>query len=255
MNPSSRPKIPRISQSQDMAEMMKKIDSLVNEHISDISNLDDLEQCPMPIPEYVNAKSKNAPPWQYSNKGFEIHLVQQINLLAFEPSFRSFKEAIIGVLDHLVDTVLTIERLETKLYIDYQQEVTFLKPTIAEEIIWNYKIQINALMDEQRIGPELRVQDFDKYMPLINGEDKIRIEKFLASPHTLDEFLELIQHFKTIADELPIINEHVISMGMYVMNRNELIGALVQAAENFRDVLVAKCTEDYLSLCKRLVRI
>ncbi|XP_044750345.1 dynein axonemal heavy chain 7-like [Coccinella septempunctata] len=107
---------------------------------------------------------------KYSNKGFEIHLMQQINVLAFEPPFRNFKEAIIGILDHLVESIMTIERLETKLYLDFQKDVSYLKPIIAEEIVWDYKMKINALLDEQRVGPESRVQDFVKYMPLINGE-------------------------------------------------------------------------------------
>ncbi|KAL3278024.1 hypothetical protein HHI36_013365 [Cryptolaemus montrouzieri] len=91
MNPSSRPEIPRMSQSQDMAEMMKKIDSLVNEHISDVSNLDDLVdlfysaavtlceiQGTMSIREYVNAKSNNAPPWQVSLEGKIVNLGKKL---------------------------------------------------------------------------------------------------------------------------------------------------------------------------------
>ncbi|KAL3283012.1 hypothetical protein HHI36_006169, partial [Cryptolaemus montrouzieri] len=94
MNPSSRPKIPRISQSQDMAEMMKKIDFLVNELISDVSNLDDLVdlvysaavtlceiQGTMPIPEYVYAKSNKAPPWQVRLEGKIVNLRKKIGHL------------------------------------------------------------------------------------------------------------------------------------------------------------------------------
>ncbi|XP_045470082.1 dynein axonemal heavy chain 7 [Harmonia axyridis] len=189
---------------------------------------------------------------KYSNKGFEIHLMQQINVLAFEPPFRNFKEAIIGILDQMIESIMTIERLETKLYLDCQKYVTCLRPIIAEEIIWDYKVKINALLDQQRLGPESRVQDFEKYMPLINGEDKARIESFLSVPHTLDEFLVQIEHFKAIADELPIVNEHIITMGMYMMNRTELINSLVQAAESFKNLLLSKCSEDYLNMCKKL---
>ncbi|KAL3286114.1 hypothetical protein HHI36_000627 [Cryptolaemus montrouzieri] len=94
MNPSSRPKILRMSQFQDMAEMMKKIDSLVNEHMSDVSNLDDLVdlvysaavtpceiQGTMPIPEYVNAESNNAPPWQVRLEGKIVKLRKKIGHL------------------------------------------------------------------------------------------------------------------------------------------------------------------------------
>lgn len=46
----------------------------------------------------------------------------------------------------------------------------YLQPTIPEIIVEDYKDQIKTLLENQRIGPELRVQDFDEYMPLINGE-------------------------------------------------------------------------------------
>lgn len=56
--------------------------------------------------------------------------MQQINILAFEPPFKNFKEAIIGILDHLVESIMTIERLETKLYLDFQKGVSYLKVRI-----------------------------------------------------------------------------------------------------------------------------
>jgi hypothetical protein len=45
-----------------------------------------------------------------------------------------------------------------------------LQPTIPDITVEDYKQQIRDLLENQRIGPELRVQDFDEYMPLINGE-------------------------------------------------------------------------------------
>lgn len=53
--------------------------------------------------------------------------MQQINVLAFEPPFRNFKEAIIGILDQMIESIMTIERLETKLYLDCQKYVTCLR--------------------------------------------------------------------------------------------------------------------------------
>ncbi|KAL3279727.1 hypothetical protein HHI36_017236, partial [Cryptolaemus montrouzieri] len=74
--------------------MMKRIDSLVYEHISDDSNLDDLVdlvysaavtlceiQGTMPIPEYVNAKSNNAQPWQMRLEGKIVNLRKKIGHL------------------------------------------------------------------------------------------------------------------------------------------------------------------------------
>lgn len=37
---------------------------------------------------------------------------------------------------------------------------------------------LKSMLKDQQIGPELRVQDFDEYMPLINGEVNKQLEIF-----------------------------------------------------------------------------
>jgi hypothetical protein len=39
-------------------------------------------------------------------------------------------------------------------------------------------------------------------------------------------------------------------MEMYDMERFEMIKALVAAAENFKDILIDRCTKDYQAMCK-----
>ena len=41
---------------------------------------------------------------------------------------------------------------------------------ISEDVVNGHKSLITSLLQDQRVGPELRVQDFDEYMPLVNGE-------------------------------------------------------------------------------------
>lgn len=113
-----------------------------------------------------------------------------------------------------------------------------------------YRESLLTLLDDQRIGPELRVQDFDEYMPLINGEAQEAVEKFLAEEHTFDEYVEKIMYFKEIQENIPIKMEHVITMGMYDMHRTELIGNLVAAAEALKEMLIIRCTKDYQNMCK-----
>lgn len=56
---------------------------------------------------------------QYSNKGFQIKLQQRIDILVFEPTFKSFRDVLIGMIDSIVDAVMNIPRLENKLYVDW----------------------------------------------------------------------------------------------------------------------------------------
>lgn len=53
-----------------------------------------------------------------------------------------------------------------------------MQPTIPDITVEDYKQQIRDLLENQRIGPELRVQDFDEYMPLINGEVSPQVSLF-----------------------------------------------------------------------------
>lgn len=131
----------------------------------------------------------------------------------------------------------------------------YFKPTIPEDIVDDYTDRISNLLDDERIGPELRVQDFDDYMPLINGEELALIEQFLAEEHTFDEYIEAILALKEETENIPIKMEHIVKIGMYDMKRPELIKTLVAAGESYTEMLLDRCTHVGQSLCKTYVYI
>lgn len=64
---------------------------------------------------------------QYSNPGFEINLIHKYTQLQFSPTFKSFNDALLNIFDAMVNAVTSLPRLETKLYLDYDGEMTQLK--------------------------------------------------------------------------------------------------------------------------------
>lgn len=72
----------------------------------------------------------------------------------------------------------------------------------------------------------------------------------MNADHTFEDYVDEILTFKKIIDEIPIIKAHVVTMEMYDMERFEMIKALVAAAENYKDILLKRCTKDYQLLCK-----
>jgi dynein heavy chain, axonemal len=72
--------------------------------------------------------------------------------------------------DLIVNAVKAFPRIETKFYMDVEGEVILLKPAIPKDIVDRCRLQIQEMLEEQRIGPELRMQDFDDYMSLMNGK-------------------------------------------------------------------------------------
>lgn len=131
---------------------------------------------------------------------------------------------------------------------------------IPEEIVDDYKIRIKLLLEDARIGPELKIQDFDEYMPLINKEAEEEVNEFLqikddgtdgqkSEKYFLD-YVSKILEYKEIAGEIPLKKEHVVNIGMYEIHREDLIEVLVDAALETKDKLIQRCTSDYQTKCK-----
>ncbi|CAH1102974.1 unnamed protein product [Psylliodes chrysocephalus] len=118
---------------------------------------------------------------KYANKGFQIKLQQRGSVLQFEPAFKNVREVLLALIDSMIQAVMDIPRLETRLYLDWDEQDNYLKPLIAQEIVESYKEKIKYMLEDQRIGPELRVQDFDEFLPLINGQSEIYINAFLEA--------------------------------------------------------------------------
>ncbi|XP_071052662.1 dynein axonemal heavy chain 7-like isoform X1 [Onthophagus taurus] len=188
----------------------------------------------------------------YENKGFEISLAQKGPLVAFDPPFKNFRTKLCKTLDDIVEAAKTIPRIESQIYLDHQLKTYTLQPVIPEEIVENYRQKIKDLLEDQRIGPELRVQDFDEYMHLVNGEANDLVNQFLSEDHSFEEYCKLIIFYEETQQNIPLSVEHVITIGMYNMIRDDFIDILVLSAENFKDMLIQRVIKDYQTLCRVL---
>lgn len=116
------------------------------------------------------------------------------------------------------------------------------------------------MLEDARIGPELKIQDFDEYMPLVNKEAEEEVSEVLAmkddgtdeakSEKYFQEFVVKIIKYEEIADEIPTKKEHVVNVGMYEIHREDLIETLVDTATDLKDRLRERCTKDYQTKCK-----
>ncbi|XP_069698472.1 dynein axonemal heavy chain 7 [Periplaneta americana] len=190
----------------------------------------------------------------YSNPGFVVSIAQRNKILVFEPTFNSYQDALLSVYDIMTAAIKNLPRLETKLYMDWggPHAVLNLQPVILDAIVDEAKEKVGNTLEDQRIGPELRVQDFDEYMNLINGESQEEVDKFLSVPHPFEEFVPRILNYHELSQNIPCKAEHVVTMGMYEMRRDDLIQTMVTQAKDLRDQLLARMTHDYQVLCKKL---
>ncbi|XP_047042351.1 dynein axonemal heavy chain 7 [Helicoverpa zea] len=183
-----------------------------------------------------------------NNQGFIINLGFQNEAIEFDPTFRQFKDQLSLLYDYLIDACRQSPRLETILYQDFTGATrATLRPIIDNDLVDSYKTQIAELIAEQRIGPELRVQDFDDYICLLNGESQTEVENFLnASPEkSFEEYCVESVKYVELAREIPSKLEGTIVIGMFQMQRGELINSLRSAATRLANTLLRRMTEDY----------
>ncbi|XP_034234713.1 dynein heavy chain 7, axonemal isoform X2 [Thrips palmi] len=188
----------------------------------------------------------------YSNPGFKVHLNLRQKTIQFEPAFHMYRDILCKLLDLLVESVGDLPRMESRLYADWDGPVEELHPVIPEDLIESYKENIKELIEEHRIGVEMRVEDFDPYIKLVNSEAQEELEVFLSEEHNFEEYCAEVKKYYKLQVEMPMNLEHTITMGIFDMHRAEFIGALVHSAKNLKEQLLARMTQDYQEMCKKL---
>ena len=148
------------------------------------------------------------------------------------------------MIDLIVKAGNSLPRIEAKVYVDSQPTGEFLRPAIPNDIIENCRARIYFLLEEQRIGPELRMQDLDDYMDLMNGKNIDEIEKFINSKPKFEEYCELIEQYKDIEHEISRKVFGVVTMGFYEFHREGLIDTLESLARFMQQELITKVTAD-----------
>ncbi|XP_049887204.1 dynein axonemal heavy chain 7-like [Pectinophora gossypiella] len=189
------------------------------------------------------------------NQGFLINVAFQQDTIEFEPSFKNFKDQICLVYDLLIDSCRQCPRLETLLYEDHVITTkATLRPVIDNDLVEDYKRQVRAMIDEQRIGPELRIQDFDDYVCLLNGTSAKLVEEFVnAKPDkTFEEYCEESVKYVELAKEIPAVLDMTVEIGMYRIQRADLINSLRSAASRMANTLLRRMTEDYQTIIKAI---
>lgn len=93
------------------------------------------------------------------------------------------------------------------------------------------------------------VSTFKYYLPNMQAQEEL--DKFLSAEHPFEDFVPLILKYHELAQEIPCRAEHIVTMGMYEMRRDDLIQTMVRQAQDLRDQLLAHMTNDYQALCKQ----
>lgn len=173
--------------------------------------------------------------------------------IQFNPSFSKVQSELLRVIDSIMLSIQMLPRIESKLYTDLiVSKKIFLTPTVPESIVQETKNRICAMLEEQRIGPELRLQDFDPFIDLINGSDAERVGNFMESDATFEQYADMVYEYKEKEDRIAKEVWAVIRMGFYEFHRDKFITHLESLCRQLQLDLLARMVTDQQARITRL---
>lgn len=182
-----------------------------------------------------------------SNPRIRLHvLLEEEDRLVFNPTFVKIHTEILHIVESVLAAVQNFVRIETTMenFANLHGRATHLKPIIAADVIDKCRTQIADILDEERIVPELMLQDFDDYIDLMNGADADKIFNFMNTTAPFDEYCELINHYNDVEYEISVNIWGIISIGFYEFHRTALISTLEVLAKCMQTELLTKMVSD-----------
>lgn len=179
------------------------------------------------------------------NQTFKLSIgLGEAETLVFTPTFIKIQEELLQINDLILKTVEKFERIENFFLEDLQTGGTskYLKPNISQDIITSCKDRLMFVLTENRVQPELRIQDFDRYLSLMNGEDAEKIEAFVNGSPAFEDYCERINYFKNLQYEIAQNICGVIITGIYEFHRVSLIETLEELARFLQNELISHMT-------------
>uniref|UniRef100_A0A1A9WZY9 Dynein heavy chain 7, axonemal n=1 Tax=Glossina brevipalpis TaxID=37001 RepID=A0A1A9WZY9_9MUSC len=194
------------------------------------------DMCIRSIVAYVNLICS----YEKNFSGFVLSvMLEDEDSIRFNPNFEKLQTELLRLLESIVLGVQNMPRIESKLYTDLRISTkTVLTPAVSESIIADNRNRICELLEEQRIGPELRLHDFDKYIDLMNGLDSENVSKFMESEPSFDQYCEMVSYYRQKADQISKDIPGAIRMGLFDFHREKFISNLEELAKYMQEQLL-----------------
>merc|ERR1712048_348475 len=225
---------------------------------------------------------------KYQHPGFILRLQLDVDHIAFSPSFNTIEEVLTSFVDTIVQAVMNIPRIETKMYTDFKASKQYLEPFIPKYIIEGAKEEIRAILKSETSAPINYMTNYDPYMSLITNEAEAEINECLevkgpeGSQENLNEsfqsgqsaeqqqqnndpnaaplstgldfdiIMKSVQKYQDMNDEIMNNLEKVCRVGMFDIKSDEFSHSMSKRADKHVTTLLGKAQEEHLASMKSI---
>ncbi|CAL4086129.1 unnamed protein product, partial [Meganyctiphanes norvegica] len=199
----------------------------------------------------------------------KLHLQLQGEQVVFSPTFAEVEKSLLTMYDQMIEMTLSVPRLETKLFAEWEGRQGNIKPVIEEHVVERLREQVLREIARTSLAPEHHQTHYDQYNDLIKGQAEEDIQVFMSEPHDFEEYVQKLDEFSELRKD--ILNSStqlnyplnliylvncviifVVELGPYEVHCEQLVKALVERVAALNRSLMENLHHQYTEAANAL---
>ncbi|KAK7077277.1 Dynein heavy chain 7, axonemal [Halocaridina rubra] len=185
-----------------------------------------------------------------------LHLLLNGKNVVFKPAFPEVETSILSLYDKIIALSMSLPRLETKLFAEWEGHQGNIEPVITEAVVKELREQVLKEISKSNIAPTHHATHYHKYSDLISGKAEEEVQEFMANDHPFEAYVEKLKEFSGLRADILHSSEQVVELGPYEVHCEALVAALVARVTNLRREMLMHLHHQYCTnadtLCSEL---
>ena len=131
-----------------------------------------------------------------------LQLVAKQGSVHFDLSFSDMEAILVALYSEIVQVGLQLPRIEKKLFTAFANENLFLTSMQMSDVNVNDGRYMKHIVNVNRVSPELHLQSYEKYKPLLTSKVQKQIQDFLKNDHSLIEYEAEITQLNQLSSDI-----------------------------------------------------
>ncbi|XP_069175792.1 dynein axonemal heavy chain 7 isoform X4 [Procambarus clarkii] len=189
----------------------------------------------------------------------KLHLLLNGKQVVIKPPFKEVEASLLSLYDKMVQLSMSVPRLETKLFAEWEGRQGNITPVVEEEVIGRLRQQVLKEIWESNVAPTHHATRYNKYDSLISGQAEEEVQEFMSGDHPFESYVEKLTEFSVLRADILTSSQQVVEMGPYEVHCEALVASLVSRVTNLRREMLTHLHQQYCAsadmLCGELKEI
>ncbi|ROT63630.1 putative dynein heavy chain 7, axonemal [Penaeus vannamei] len=182
----------------------------------------------------------------------KLHLLLTGKQVIFKPSFSEVKTSLLSLYDKMIELSLSVPRLETKLFAEWEGRQGNITPVVEEFVVDGLRKQVLKEISDSNVAPTHHSTHYQKYHALISGEAEEEVQEFMSGDHPFEAYVQKLTEFSLLRADILNSSQQVVELGPYEVHCEALVAALVSRVTNLRREMLLHLHRQYCATAETL---